>query len=83
MVLEILKKLAYKIIIMEYYHTTYYYALSYFIYQFKSSYQIILHAKKNVLEAENELANNMKKSLEREQKLRRQLQDEINKQRGV
>jgi hypothetical protein len=39
--------------------------------------------KKNVLEAENELANNMKKSLEREQKLRRQLQDEINKQRGV
>ena len=58
-------------------------ALFYFIYQYKNSYQIILHAKKNVLEAENELANNMKKSLEREQKLRRQLQDEINKQRGV
>ena len=58
-------------------------ALFYFIYQYKNSYQIILHAKKNVLEAENELTNNMKKSLEREQKLRRQLQDEINKQRGV
>ena len=58
-------------------------ALFYFIYQYKNSYQIILHAKKNVLEAENELANNKKKSLEREQKLRRQLQDEINKQRGV
>ena len=57
--------------------------LCYFTYQYKNSYQIILHAKKNVLEAENELANNKKKSLEREQKLRRQLQDEINKQRGV
>ena len=57
--------------------------LSYFIYQFKSSYRITSLAKKNLLEVENELAIYKKKSLEREQKLRRQLQDEVNKQRGV
>jgi|TARA_B110001469_G_C9457628_1_gene230768 hypothetical protein len=57
--------------------------LSYFIYKFKSSYRITSLAKENLLEAENELAIYKKKSLEREQKLRRQLQDEVNKQRGV
>lgn len=57
--------------------------LSYFIYQFKSSYRITSLAKENLLEIENELAIYKKKSLEREQKLRRQLQDEVNKQRGV
>lgn len=57
--------------------------LSYFIYQFKSSYRITSLAKENLLEVENELAIYKKKSLEREQKLRRQLQDEVNKQRGV
>ena len=56
--------------------------LSYFIYQFKSSYRITSLAKENLLEVENELAIYKKKSLEREQKLRRQLQDEVNKQRG-
>jgi len=55
--------------------------LSYFIYQFKNSYVITSEAKSNLLEAEDELANFKKKSLEREQKIRRQLQDEINKQR--
>ena len=57
--------------------------LSYFIYKFKSSYRITSLAKENLLEVENELAIYKKKSLEREQKLRRQLQDEVNKQRGV
>tara|TARA_R110001632_G_scaffold130556_2_gene244650 strand:+ start:860 stop:1441 length:582 start_codon:yes stop_codon:yes gene_type:complete len=55
--------------------------LSYFIYQFKNSYVITSEAKSNLLEAEDELAIFKKKSLEREQKIRRQLQDEINKQR--
>ena len=49
----------------------------------KSSYRITSLAKENLLEVENELAIYKKKSLEREQKLRRQLQDEVNKQRGV
>jgi hypothetical protein len=55
--------------------------LSYFIYQFKNSYIITSEAKSNLSEVEEELAIFKKKSLEREQKIRRQLQDEINKQR--
>jgi hypothetical protein len=39
-------------------------------------------AKANLQEAEEELTLFRKKSLEREQKLRRQLQDEINKNRN-
>ena len=57
--------------------------LCYFIFKFKNSHQIIVSAKENLLEAENELVNFKKKSIENDQKLRRQLQDEINKQRGV
>jgi hypothetical protein len=58
-------------------------ALLYFIYQYKNSYSVTSEAKSNLSEAEEELAIYKKKSLEREQKLRRQLQDEINKQRGA
>lgn len=58
-------------------------ALLYFIYQYKNSYSVTSEAKSNLSEAEKELAIHKKKSLEREQKLRRQLQDEINKQRGA
>jgi len=58
-------------------------ALLYFIYQYKNSYSVTSEAKSNLSEAEEELAIHKKKSLEREQKLRRQLQDEINKQRGA
>ncbi len=58
-------------------------SLLYFLYQFKNSHSITSEAKSNLAEAEEELAEYKKKSLEREQKLRRQLQDEINKQRGV
>lgn len=57
--------------------------LAYFIYQFKNSHVVTSEAKANLQEVEEELATHKKKSLEREQKLRRQLQDEINKQRGV
>ena len=58
-------------------------ALFYFIYQYKNSYSILSESKSNLSETEEELTIYKKKSLEREQKLRRQLQDEINKQRGV
>ena len=57
--------------------------LCYFIFKYKNSYLIILAAKQDLLEAENELVKFKKKSIESDQKLRRQLQDEINKQRGV
>ena len=58
-------------------------ALFYFIYQYKNSFSILSEAKSNLSETEEELTIYKKKSLEREQKLRRQLQDEVNKQRGV
>ncbi|MDB4560421.1 hypothetical protein N9290_04685 [Flavobacteriaceae bacterium] len=57
--------------------------LCYFIFKYKNSYIIILAAKEDLLEAENELVKFKKKSIESDQKLRRQLQDEINKQKGV
>lgn len=57
--------------------------LLYFIYQFKNSNVITVKSKTELQELEEEFAIHKKKSLEREQKLRRQLQDEINKQRGV
>jgi preprotein translocase subunit SecF len=57
--------------------------LLYFIYRFKNSNVITSKAKTELQDVEEEFAIHKKKSLEREQKLRRQLQDEINKQRGV
>lgn len=58
-------------------------ALSFFIYKYKLSYRIILSAKESLQESEEELVKFKKKSMENDQKLRRKLQDEINKQRGV
>lgn len=58
-------------------------ALLFFIYQFKNSNSLTREAKKNLAEVELEFEDYKRRSLEREQKLRRQLQDEINKQRGV
>lgn len=55
----------------------------FFIFKFKSSNAITKQAKSNLAEIEQEFELHRKKSLEKEQKLRRQLQDEINKQRGV
>lgn len=57
--------------------------LLFFIYKFNNSNIITKEAKKSLEESEMELEKQRKTSLEREQKLRRQLQDEINKQRGV
>ncbi|MDT7832209.1 hypothetical protein RQM59_07440 [Flavobacteriaceae bacterium S356] len=58
-------------------------SLLFFVYKFKSSNVDTVEAKNNLTEIEEEFAVHKKKSLEKEQKLRRQLQDEINKQRGV
>lgn len=57
--------------------------LFYFIYRFKNSNEVTSNAKTELHDVEEEFSIHKKKSLEREQKLRRQLQDEINKQRGV
>lgn len=55
----------------------------FFIFKFKSSNSLTKQAKGNLAEIEQEFELHRKKSIEKEQKLRRQLQDEINKQRGV
>ncbi len=57
--------------------------LIFFISRFKGSNILTKKAKSDLAEIEEEYENFRKKSLEKEQKLRRQLQDEINKQRGV
>ncbi len=54
-----------------------------FIYKFKSSNDITRNAKHALSEIEEEFDEHRKTALEREQKVRRQLQDEINKQKGV
>lgn len=51
--------------------------------QFKKSYADTKEARKKLFETEEELEELKKRSLEREQKIRRQLQDEINKNRRV
>ncbi|AUC14125.1 hypothetical protein BTO06_02655 [Tenacibaculum sp. SZ-18] len=55
----------------------------FFILRFKNSNRLTKEAKVNLTEIEQEFEQHRKRSLEKEQKLRRQLQDEINKQRGV
>lgn len=57
--------------------------LLFFIFRFKNSISLTKNAKNNLAEVEQEFEEHRKKSIEREQKLRRKLQDEINKQRGV
>lgn len=54
-----------------------------FIYKFKSSNTITREAKLALAEIEDEFEEHRKTALEREQKVRRQLQDEINKQKGI
>jgi septal ring factor EnvC (AmiA/AmiB activator) len=53
-----------------------------FIYKFKNSHLITKDAKKALEEIEEEFEEHRKVALEREQKVRRQLQDELNKQKG-
>ncbi|GAA0746936.1 tRNA (guanine-N1)-methyltransferase [Gaetbulibacter jejuensis] len=54
-----------------------------FIYKFKNSNAITKQAKKSLAETEEEFEEHRRTALEREQKVRRQLQDEINKQKGI
>ncbi|WP_438424525.1 tRNA (guanine-N1)-methyltransferase [Aquimarina macrocephali] len=55
--------------------------LSFFIYKFKNSNTITLQARKVLAETEAEFEDHRRRALEREQKVMRKLQDEINKQR--
>ena len=55
--------------------------LIFFIYKFKNSNDITRKAKNNLAEIEEEFDEHRRTALEREQKVRRQLQDEINKQK--
>ena len=57
-------------------------ALFYFIFKFSQSNVLTKEAQNNLLDVEQEFEEHRKKSLEREQKLRRQLQDEVNKLRN-
>lgn len=58
-------------------------ALLFFIFKYKNSLAITNTANKSLSQIEEEFEMHRKKSIENEQKLRRKLQDEINKQRGV
>ena len=53
-----------------------------FIFKFKNSNSVTKNAKKALSEVENEFEEHRRNALEREQKVRRQLQDELNKQKG-
>ncbi|UZO79344.1 tRNA (guanine-N1)-methyltransferase [Aquimarina sp. ERC-38] len=55
--------------------------LAFFIFQFKNSNAVTVRAKKALAETEVEFEDHRRRSLEREQKVMRKLQDEINKQR--
>jgi len=55
--------------------------LIFFFYKFKNSNSITREAKHNLAEIEEEFEEHRRTALEREQKVRRQLQDEINKQK--
>ncbi len=54
-----------------------------FVYKFKNSNIVTKSAKKALAETEEEFEEHRRNALEREQKVRRQLQDEINKQKGI
>ncbi|MCF1192607.1 tRNA (guanine-N1)-methyltransferase [Mangrovimonas sp. AS39] len=56
--------------------------LLFFIYQFKNSNAVTKSAKKSLADIEEEFEEHRRTALEREQKVRRQLQDEINKQKS-
>lgn len=56
-------------------------ALLYFIYKFKNSHLITAKAKQGLQDLEDEFEEHRKTAVEREQKIRRQLLDEQNKQK--
>jgi tetrahydromethanopterin S-methyltransferase subunit B len=53
-----------------------------FIFKFKNSNSVTKAAKNTLVEVEEEFEEHRRTALEREQKVRRQLQDELNKQKG-
>ncbi len=57
--------------------------LIFFVYRFNSSNSVTSETKDLLTDVEHEFEQYKRNSIEKEQKLRRQLQDEINKQRGV
>ena len=57
--------------------------LGFFIYKFKNSHVITKDSKRALAELEDEFEEHRKNSVEREQKVRRQLLDEINKQKAT
>lgn len=54
-----------------------------FVYKFKNSNAVTKQAKQTLAETEEEFEQHRRTALEREQKVRRQLQDEINKQKAM
>lgn len=54
-----------------------------FVYKFKNSNAVTREAKKALEDIEEQFDDHRRVALEREQKVRRQLQDEINKQKGI
>ena len=77
-----LKKNTFKIIIWSIFLTLII-LICYLSYKLKDGVKITSQAKKELTRVEEEFNSYKKKSLVRDQKLRRQLQDEINKQRGI
>lgn len=57
--------------------------LVFFIYKFKNSHAVTKEAKRALSDVEEEFEEHRKTAVEREQKVRRQLQDEINKQKTI
>ncbi|TXD45997.1 hypothetical protein [Polaribacter sp. IC073] len=57
-------------------------ALLYFVFKFSKNNILTKKAQNNLQDVEYEYEQHRKKTIEREQKLRRELQDEINKQRN-
>jgi septal ring factor EnvC (AmiA/AmiB activator) len=55
--------------------------LAFFVFKFRNSNVITQEARNNLAELEAEYEDHRRRALEREQKVRRQLQDEINKQK--
>jgi F0F1-type ATP synthase membrane subunit a len=56
--------------------------LLFFIFKFKNSNSVTRNVKNALEEIEEEFDEHRKTALDREQKVRRQLQDEINKHKG-
>ncbi len=77
-----LKKNTFKIIIWSIFLTLII-LTCFFAYKLKDGIKITSQAKNELTKVKEEFNSYKKKSLVRDQKLRRQLQDEINKQRGV